>query len=133
MGRIILAGLLSGVIGVFSSWLITGMIFHPFQARTPATWRAGEGPIHYAASSALTILAALVITAFFAATGGLHGVTGPIANGIYFGFLCWLALALPLTLSFAVFVNLDKGFVIGLLLDWLIVSLVAGGVAGWLT
>ena len=132
MGRIILAGLPSGVIGVFTSWLITGVIFHPFQSRTPQTWRTSEGAAHYAVASALTILAAFVITAFFAATGGLHGVTGPISNGIYFGFLCWSALALPVTLSFAVFVNLDKAFVAGLLLDWLVVSLVAGGVAGWL-
>ena len=132
MGRIILAGLLSGVIGVFTSWLITGVIFHPFQSRTPRTWRASEGATHYAAASVLTILSALVITAFFAATGGLHGVTGPITNGIYFGFLCWSALALPITVSFAVFVNLDNAFVVGLLLDWLVVSLVAGGIAGWL-
>ena len=132
MGRIILAGLPSGVIGVFTSWLITGVIFHPFQSRTPQTWRTSEGMAHYAAASALTILSALVITAFYAATGGLHEVTGPIANGIYFGFLCWSALALPITLSFSVFVNLDKAFVLGLLLDWLVVSLVAGGIAGWL-
>lgn len=131
MGRIILAGLISGVIGVLSSWLITGVIFHSFQSRTPQTWRAGEGAAQYAAASALTILAALVITSFFAATGGLHGVTGPISNGIYFGFLCWAALALPITLSVSLFVNLDKGFVVGLLLEWLAVSLIAGGVAGW--
>ncbi len=132
MGRIILAGLLSGVIGVFSSWLITGVLFHHFQSRTPQTWRASEGATQYAAASALTILAALLITGLFSATGGLRGVTDPIANGIYFGFLCWSALALPVTLSSALFVNLDKGFVVGLLLDWLVVSLVAGGVAGWL-
>lgn len=131
-GRIFLAGLISGVIGVFSSWLITGTIFHPFQARTPQTWRASEGPIQYAASSGLTILSALLITAFFAATGGLHGITaGPITNGVYFGFLCWAALALPITLASALFVNFHKGFVIGVLLDWLVVSLIAGGVAGW--
>ncbi len=132
-GRILLAGLISGVIGVFTSWLITGIIFHPFQARTPQTWRASEGGAQYAAASGLTILTALVVTAFFAATGGLHGITAaPITNGIYFGFLCWAALALPIILSSAVFINLDKVFVIGLLLDWLVVSLLAGGIAGWL-
>ena len=130
-GRILLSGLMSGVIGVFTSWLITGMLFHRFQARTPQTWRTSEGPRHYAAASGLTILAALVITAFFAATGGLHGVTGPIRNGVYFGFMCWAALALPVILSSAVFVNLHKVFVAGLLLDWLALSLVAGGIAGW--
>ena len=130
-GRILFAGLMSGVIGVFTSWLITGMLFHPFQARTPQTWRPSEGPRHYAAASGLTMLAALVITAFFAATGGLDGVTGPITNGVYFGFLCWAALALPVILSSALFINLHKAFVAGLLLDWLVLSLVAGGIAGW--
>jgi hypothetical protein len=131
-GRILLAGLISGVIGVFTSWLITGMLFHPFQAKTPQTWRPSEGSRQYAGASALTILAALIISAFFAATGGLHGVTGPVTNGVYFGFLCWAALALPMTLSSALFINLNRGFVAGLLLDWLVLSLLAGGVAGWL-
>lgn len=131
-GRILLAGLISGVIGVFTSWLITGMLFHPFQSRTPQTWRPSEGPRQYAGASALTILAALTISAFFAATGGLQGVTGPITNGIYFGFLCWAALALPITLSSALFINLHRAFVAGLLLDWLVLSLLAGGIAGWL-
>lgn len=131
-GRILMAGLISGVCGIFTSWLITGTIFHPFQARTPQTWRATEGASQYAAASGLTVLSALVITTLFAATGGLNGVVGPITNGLIFGFLCWAALALPITLSSAVFINIDKGVVIGLLLDWLVVSLLAGGVAGWL-
>ena len=131
-GRILLAALISGVGGMFTSWLITGMIFHPFQARTPQTWRPTEGASQYAAASGLTVLSALVITILFAATGGLHSVAGPITNGVYFGLLCWGALALPITLSSAVFINIDKGVVIGLLLDWLTVCLLAGGVAGWL-
>lgn len=132
LGRIFLAGLISGVCGIFTSWLITGTIFHPFQARTPQTWRASEGAAQYAASSGLTVLSALGITILYAATGGLHSVAGPITNGVCFGLLSWAALALPITLSFAIFVNIDKGVVIGLLLDWLAVCLLAGGVAGWL-
>lgn len=131
-GRILLAALISGVGGIFASWLITGTIFHPFQARTPQIWRASEGAVQYAAASGLTVLCALLITVLFAATGGLNGVVGPITNGVYFGFLCWIAVAVPVTLSSAVFINIDKGVVIGLLLDWLTVCLLAGGVAGWL-
>jgi len=131
-GRILLAGLISGVVGVFASWLITGTLFHPFQARTPQTWRASEGPANYAAAGGLTVVAAFVITVFYAATGGVDGVSGAIANGLCFGLLCWAALALPVTLSFAIFVNISKGVVTGLLLDWLVVSLVAGGIAGWI-
>ena len=131
-GRILLAGLISGVVGVFASWLITGTLFHPFQARTPQTWRASEGAANYAAAGGLTVVAAFVITVFYAATGGVDGVSGAIANGLCFGLLCWAALALPVTLSFAIFVNISKGVVTGLLLDWLVVSLVAGGIAGWI-
>ena len=132
-GRILLASLISGVAGVFTSWLITGVIFHPFQARTPNSWRASEGGAQYAAASGLTVLAAVVITTFYAATRGVHGITaGPITNGVYFGFLCWAALGLPVTLSSALFINVHKAFVLGLLLDWLVVSLLAGGIAGWL-
>jgi hypothetical protein len=130
-GRILLAGFLSGVIGVFTSWLISGTLFHSFQARTPQTWRASEGTANYAAASGLIIVAAFVITVFYAATGGVDGVSGAITNGLCFGLLCWAGVALPVTLSFAIFVNIDKGVVTGLLLDWLVVSLVAGGVAGW--
>jgi hypothetical protein len=134
VGRILLAGIAAGVAGVFTSWLITGVVFHPFQRRTPATWRAGEGGLHYAAASGLTVLASLVISAFFAATGGLHlpGTTSGLVNGLAFGALCWSALALPVLLSIAIFINLHRAMVVGLLLDWLVVSLLAGGVAGWL-
>ena len=130
-GRILLAALISGVVGVFTSWLITGTLFHSFQARTPQTWRASEGVANYAAASGLTVLSTLVITVFYAATGGVDGVSGAVANGLCFGLLCWAGLALPIILSFAIFVNIDKGVVTGLLLDWLTVCLVAGGIAGW--
>jgi len=134
IGRVLLAGVSAGVVGIFTSWLITGVLFHPFQRRTPGTWRAGEGAVQYAGASGLTVLAALVVSIFFAATGGVHLHAAPvgIVNGLLFGVLCWAALAVPVLLSVAVFVNVHRGVVLGLVLDWLVVSLLAGGMAGWL-
>lgn len=132
--RVVVAGSIAGVAGIFSSWLITGVLFHSFQRLTPNTWRPEEGAKQYAGASALTVLAAFVVSVFFAATGGVHAwsMAPGIANGLLFGLLCWAAFAFPVVLSVALFVNLHRGFVLGLVLDWLVVSLFAGAAAGWL-
>jgi hypothetical protein len=128
-----LAGMGAGVVGVCSSWLVTGMAFHPYQARTPSTWRRQEGGREYALASALTVVAALAVTALFALTGGIAALASApwLVQGTAFGASCWAALAAPVLLSMAVFVNLHRVVVVGLLLDWLLVALVAGAAAAW--
>ena len=131
--RILIAGAVAGVLGVFTSWLVTGVAAHPYQRLTPATWRAAEGPRQYALASGATLLAALMIALFFGLTGGLHALAGAgwMLQGLVFGFLCWAALSAPVLFSIALFVNLHRGVVIGLLVDWLLVSLLAGLAAAW--
>ncbi len=131
--RALLAGAAAGIGGVMASWLFTGVIFHPYQRLTPSTWRPEEGSREYALSSALTIFAAVVVALFFALTGGVPVMAGLgwLVNGAAFGLLCWAALALPVLLSVALFVNLHALVVVGLLLDWLVVSLLAGVAAAW--
>lgn len=133
LGRALAAGGIAGLIGIMTSWLITGVVVHPLQAETPNTWRPTEGPAQYAAASALTVLAALIVSCFFSLTGGIHiaSVHAGVMNGITFGALCWAALAVPVLVSMSLFVNIRRGFVLGLILDWLLVSVIAGGVAGW--
>jgi len=128
--RVLLAGLAGGVVSVVTSWLLVGVIFHRFQARTPATWRPGEGSAQYARSSGLTILAALVIATTFFLTGAIalgHGSW--LAAGLAFGALVWGALALPIILDVALYVNLHRGFVVGLLVNWLVVCLICSTAA----
>ena len=134
LGHTLLAGAIAGVIGIMTSWFITGVLVHPLQAETPNTWRPNEGPAQYAGASAITLCAALIVSVFFALTGGVHvaGVHAGLMNGLTFGVLCWAALALPVLLSMSLFVNMRRGFVLGLMLDWLLVSVIAGGLAGWL-
>jgi len=128
--RLLVAALAGGIVSVFTSWLVVGVIFHRFQARTPATWRPHEGGAQYAMSSGLTIVAALVIATTFSLTGALalgHGSW--IVAGVAFGTLVWAALALPIILDIALYVNLHRGFVVGLLLNWLVVCLICATAA----
>jgi len=129
----LLAGGAAGLVGVITSWLVTGVLFHPYQRLTPATWRNKEGPREYALASGTTILAALIVALFFALTGGVPALAGSswAANGALFGVLCWAVLGLPVLLSMALFVNLHPGVVVGLLLDWLLVSVLAALAAAW--
>lgn len=133
VARVLLAGVGAGVIGIFTSWLVTGVLFHPYQRRTPDTWRKTEGAREYALASCTTVLAAVVVSLFLAVTGGVPALAGPgwPANGALFGVLCWAALGAPALLSMGLFVNVHRGVVIGLLLDWLLVSVVAGLAAAW--
>jgi hypothetical protein len=130
--QILLAGAGGGVLSVFTSWLLTGVLFHPFQALTPATWRPGEGGRQYAMSSGLTVLAGILIAALFSTTGGtVFGHSNWIAAGVLFGVLTWAALAMPILLSMALFVNLHRGFVVGILLDWLVVTVICAVAAAF--
>ena len=131
--HVLVAGVVAGLVGVMTSWLVTGVMFHPYQRLTPGTWRHKEGPREYALASGTTVLAALIVAAFFAVTGGVPTLAGSgwVANGALFGFLCWAALGAPVLLSIGLFVNVHAGVVIGLLLDWLLVSVLAGLATAW--
>ena len=127
------AGVVAGLVGVMTSWLVTGVIFHPYQRLTPGTWRPREGSREYTLASGATILAAVIIAIFFALTGGVQTLAGSswAGNGALFGLLCWAALGAPVLLSMGLFVNVRAGVVVGLLLDWLLVSVLAGLAAAW--
>jgi hypothetical protein len=48
-----------------------------------------------------------------------------ISRGISFGMILWAVTVLPLVHEVALFVNWHGGFVVGLLLDWLVVDVLA--------
>jgi hypothetical protein len=119
---------------VFTSWLITGTLFHRFQGATPATWRP-EGPMQYVLSMALNLFAGLALGVLFGATGGVCALAESKwwLQGIVFGCLCWASLPLPMQLTAALFINLHRGFVVGILLDILAMCLLAGLGSAWAT
>ena len=118
--KIFFAGALAGVLGVLTSWLVTGVAFHPYQRLTPATWRATEGPRQYALASGATLLAALMIVSASASEGYTASRGRDGCCRLWFGFCCWAALGAPVCFRRAL-VNLHvaRG---GSVLDWLLVA-----------
>jgi hypothetical protein len=126
--KIIVAAAIAGILSNMTGYLISGRIFHKYQAQTPNTWRAGESWAHYSYSAGVRLLSCLAIVILYHAFGGsaLALFQGGVLGGAAFGACLWAAMTAPLILEVALFVNWHRGFVVGLLLDWLVVSIIAG-------
>lgn len=128
----LLPGAIAGVISIFASWLWVGVIFHPFQIRTPNTWRA-ENNRSYALSSMIHFAACIAIAALFlmvARNGGIFA--DGIEGALLFAALIWMAIAAPLAIEAAIFVNLHPWVVIGQMVDWLTTCALTCTIAAWM-
>jgi hypothetical protein len=110
-----IVGAIAGtVLSVSTSYLVTGWLFHRFQSATPQTWRSESWRSHGIAI-VLQAAAGAALGAVFVVAGtpvlGLKLVT--LATGV------WVSLAACLLVQ-AVYVRWHWGFVLGLLLDWLL-------------
>jgi hypothetical protein len=124
--KILEAGVISGIAANATGYLITGRIFHPYQAKTPGTWRATESWTHYQYATAIRLAACIGIAFAYALLGApLAFGASALAQGISFGSIIWAITILPLVLEVGLFVNWHRGFVAGLLLDWLVVCVIA--------
>ena len=129
--KIIAAGLIAGILANITGYLITARFFHKFQARTPDTWRATESWSHYMYSTGIRLFSCVAIVILYAASRAIvPTILGSIAlRGAAFGGCVWAAVAAPIIIEIALFVNWHRGFVVGLLLDWLVLCVIAGKVA----
>jgi hypothetical protein len=129
--KVLAAGVIAGSVANATGYLITGRLFHPYQARTPGTWRAAESWTHYLNAAAIRIAACVAIGFLYVALGTAAPTIagGAIARGVSFGAILWAVTILPLLLEVALFVNWHRGFVVGLLLDWLVVCILASTAA----
>jgi hypothetical protein len=108
------------------SILMQAILFHKFQKLTPNTWRQ-EDKRKYAIAMFARLILGVGFTMLYVYTGMGRSVRAEwLMIGLKFGGLGWLGVALPQTISMATFVNLNRGFVVGQLLDWLIVCLACG-------
>jgi hypothetical protein len=125
--KILAGGVIAGILANATGYLITGRLFHPYQAKTPNTWRQTESWTHYQYATVIRVAACVGIALFYAACSGPFASfgAGPISRGVSFGALLWGVTILPLVLEVALFVNWHRGFVVGLILDWLVVCVVA--------
>ena len=129
---VLVPGAIAGVVSVFTSWLWMGVIFHRFQARTPNTWRP-ESNRSYALASAVHFLACIAIATFFLLVVREHG--GVFADGIHgalrFAAVIWVAIAAPVAIEAAIFINLHPWVVVGQIVDWLTTSILPCAIAAW--
>jgi hypothetical protein len=124
--KILGVGVIAGMLANASGYLIIGRIFHPYQAKTPGTWRASESWTHYQYAALIRLAACIGIAFAYALFGAsLSFEASALAQGISFGSIIWAITILPLLLEAALFVNWHRGFVAGLLLDWLVVCVIA--------
>jgi hypothetical protein len=123
----LVAGVVAGILSNITGYVITGRLFHSYQAQTPNTWRAAESHTHYLYSAGVRVLACIGITILYglvAASTSIFG-SGAILGAAVFGISLWAAAVAPVIIEVALFVNWHGGFVAGLVLDWLIVCVVA--------
>ena|ERR1700676_2053032 len=125
-------GLISGVISIFTSWLLMGGIFHQYQKETPQTWRP-EGAQSYAIASLLHVFTAIAIACLFTLVVRFN--VAMFASGFFgsvlFAICIWGAIALPIIVESAVFVRIHRLVTVGRLLDTLTTSLLACVITGW--
>jgi Na+/melibiose symporter-like transporter len=129
--KIIAGGVLAGILSNITGYLITGRLFHGYQARTPNTWRTSESWNLYLYSAGVRVLSSLAIALLYSVIGARTTalIGGAISSGATFGCWLWAAAAAPVILEIALFVNWHRGFVVGLLLDWLTLCVIASTVA----
>lgn len=125
--KIVAGGVIAGVIANVTGYVISGRLFHAYQAKTPNTWRQVESWAHYLYAAAIRIACCIGIGLLYAAIGTqFSALADPaILRVVIFGSFVWAVTILPAALEVSLFVNWRLGFVVGLLLDWLVVCVLA--------
>jgi hypothetical protein len=120
-------GICAGVLSNITGYVITGRLFHGYQARTPGTWRVAESWGHYMYSAGIRVLACIGIALLYhsyQAAGSDSGINA-LSGAIGFAICLWAVAMLPVILEIAIFVNWHRGFVVGLAIDWLVLCAIA--------
>ena len=124
-------GAIAGIVSILTSWLWMGVVFHRFQKQTPNTWRP-ENNRSYALSSAIHFLTCIAIATVFLFVARMGGVfAGGFPGAFRFAAVTWMALAAPVVIDAAVFINLHPWVVLGQVVDSLTTSLLACTITAW--
>jgi hypothetical protein len=124
-------GAIAGILSIFTSWLWMGVVFHRFQQLTANTWRL-ENSRSYALSSMITFLSCIAIATVFLLVTRMGGVfAGGLPGALRFAAVMWMALAAPLVVNAAVFINLHPWFVVGQVVNALTTSVLACAITAW--
>jgi hypothetical protein len=124
-------GAIAGIVSIFTSWIWMGVVFHRFQKITPNTWRL-ENNRSYTLSSAIHFLTCIAIATLFLLVARMGGVfAGGFGGALRFAAVSWMALAAPVVIDAAVFVNLHPWVVVGQVVDSLTTSVLACTITAW--
>ena len=122
-------GAIAGILAILTSWFWMGFVFHPFQGRTPNTWRP-ENSRSYMLSSIVTFLSCIAIATVFLLVARMGGVfAGGLTGALRFAAVVWMASSAPLLVNAAIFINLHPWFVVGQVVNALTNSVLACGIA----
>jgi len=116
MAPIPLGAITGLILSATTSYLITGRLFHPYQKKTPSTWRAESWRQH--------LFAMLLQSIAGAGLGAVFALSGAPPIGIHLfelGAAVWVLLTACILIQ-ALYVNWDRGFVVGLVVDWTVFS-----------
>jgi hypothetical protein len=112
MSPIVVGAITGLVLSATTGFLITGWLFHRYQALTPATWRGESWGRHGAA---------MLLQAFAGAgLGWLCMLVGaPPADTVLLGLIAAAGIpVLACILVLALYVNWHRGVVAGLVVEW---------------
>lgn len=124
-------GAVAGLLSIFTGWLWMGVVFHRFQRLTPNTWRP-ENNRNYTLSSAISFLTCIAIATVFLLVARMGGVfAGGLPGALRFAAVAWMALAAPMLVNAAVFINLHPWVVVGQVVNALTTSVLACAITAW--
>jgi hypothetical protein len=112
MAPIPLGAITGLILSATTSYAITGRLFHPYQRKTPATWRPESWRQHAGAMLLQTIAGA--------GLGGLYALCGSPGFGATLfevGIASWVPIT-AFAVLMALYVNWHPAFVAGIVLDW---------------
>jgi hypothetical protein len=125
-------GLIAGILSIVTSWFWMGLVFHRFQNETPGTWRP-EGPRSYLAACSIRFVAAMAVASLFTLVIRFHvaNFVPDAASALRFALALWGAISLPMILEGAVFIRLHPLVIVGQLVDWLTIMILACVATSW--
>jgi hypothetical protein len=137
MQSVATAGAVSAGVAIAVGVAVNTCVVQKFRALTPQTWRADAS-----AANLRAVVSRLLVGVGFPLAFAYTGLpmlpamaSGSVPRwqvGLQFGGLLWLAMALPIVLSLAATVNVHRGFVVGKVVDWLIVAAASGVACAYL-
>ena len=125
----VLSAICIGVANTGIEWFFIGYLFHKYQATTPQTWRP-ESYVSYTYSTALSVVFGLLFTFFYLKIGSHYVIGHNALSHAKLGIICFACFGFIIEIGNAIYVNLDKTFVVGKLLASCFSYMAAAVIAG---